>query len=274
MQNDSLLSGLRDDVTAVAVANPRVRVVCTLTSSMTDETTLNTERRAERLRFETPIAALFGSYPVVLRDLSTSGAGIIHREQFGRETSRPLSFDWDGTRIELLASVVRSTFERQQHGGVALTAYHSGLAFSPAESSAANGALSARLTEALARQKANAFAIPIESARHLPLLSFDAEESRVTSPALNLNDFFVTESNTHAFLQCRLVGGCWVHERVDTAVQPEDGFTISAAEGVEDLETLCRTYQLSDLQGRNLIRTFAHLTLTEPPGISRDLYTV
>lgn len=269
-QNRRRLSGLRggDGVRLAPLA--AVLVVCKLIVMMQPGTTFRTPRRAERLRFETPVAALFGSQPVVMSDLSTAGAGIIHREQLGRETSHPLSFTWDGVRLELIATVTRSTFERKQHAGVALTAYHSGLSFSEDVSSAAAGALSARLTEALARQKANAFAISIETARDLPLLEFDVEEPRV---AMNLNEFFVTESRAQAFVQCRLVHGCWVHERVDTPAQPADGFTISAAERVEDLERLCRTYQKSDKEGRNLIRTFAHLTLVEPPAIPPDLYT-
>lgn len=234
------------------------------------------ERRAERFRFETPIAALFGSHPVVLSDLSVSGAGIIHREQFGREGERLLTFAWDGLGIELISSVVRTALERKQHDGIALTVYHSGVQFGQTESPTARGPLASHLDEALARQKANAFGISIESARHLPLLSFDAEETRNVSPSLtlNLNDFFVTESSARRFVQCRLVRGCWIHETVETLEQPEDGFTVSGAETVEELETLCRTFQQSDQQGRNLIRTFAHLTLTEPPAIRRDLYTV
>lgn len=239
---------------------------------MTDGTPFIRERHAERFRFDNPVAALFGSHPVVLSDLSLSGAGIVHRQQFVREESHSLAFSWEGTRIELPSVVVRTSLERQLHGGIALTLYHSGLAFGPEESSASMNALATRLGEALARQHANAFAISLESARRLPLLSFDAEESRPDAPPVNLNDFFVTESGVRRFVQCRLVHDCWVHENVEALEQPEDGFTISATESVEELAKLCLTYQHSDQQGRNLIRTFAHLTLTEPADTPRNLY--
>jgi hypothetical protein len=270
-----LQSGLRAESSHAAAAREAVRAACSERNAVAygQELIVRT-RRVERFRFDTPIAALFGSRRVVVSDLSAIGAGIVHREQLGREDRPLLTFAWEDIRIEMRCSVVRTALEQQQHGGIALTVYHSGLVFEPADASAdLDRQLGTRLDDAIVRQRSNAFAIPIESARHLPLLSFDAEESRVVAPSLNLNEFFEINPTASLFVRCRLVHGRWTQETVNAADQPEDGFTVSAAETAEEIETLCWTYQQSDHEGRNLIRTFAHLTITEPPNTPHDLYT-
>ena len=44
-------------------------------------------------------------------------------------------------------------------------------------------------------------------------------------------------------------------------LQPEDGFTVASWEDEAELETLCRTYETSDDEGRQLIRLVAELSV-------------
>ena len=49
--------------------------------------------------------------------------------------------------------------------------------------------------------------------------------------------------------------------QTDTPQQPTDGFTVAAYEDEEELETLCRTYEQADEEGRSLIRLVAELSV-------------
>jgi len=233
-------------------------------------------RRAERFRFPLPIAATLADRRVVLNDLSSIGAGIMHNRQLGREFSGLLHFEWEGRKITMQCSVVRTSLERERHGGIALTVYHSGLIFTEPlseEEQQQRELLREKLAQALDQQRSNAYGVPIEMVRHLPVVLYAAEEEVVTAPSLNLNDLFIlTRRPSGLFIRCSLEGERWVQSRTDSSEQPLNGFTVSADEREKDLDTLCWTYQQTNAEGRKLIRTFAHLSLVDPGDTPRDLY--
>jgi hypothetical protein len=69
-------------------------------------------------------------------------------------------------------------------------------------------------------------------------------------------------ARTHGYVTYRLLDGKWSREATTSARQPPDGFTVGAFEDADELETLCRTYEGSGDDGRNLIRLVAELSAT------------
>ena len=67
-------------------------------------------------------------------------------------------------------------------------------------------------------------------------------------------------SRTRSFLTYRLQNGSWLREMVDEPAQPDNGFTVAGYEDDEELESLCRAYEIADEEGRRLIRLVAELS--------------
>lgn len=72
------------------------------------------------------------------------------------------------------------------------------------------------------------------------------------------------------FLSFRLEGGVWHKRRVFLPEQPPVGFTVARTTDGDDLQRLCRVYEVSDDEGRRLIRMFAELSVSEALEIPRN----
>ncbi|MDP9361523.1 MAG: hypothetical protein M3P29_08730 [Acidobacteriota bacterium] len=57
------------------------------------------------------------------------------------------------------------------------------------------------------------------------------------------------------------LGGTWSQTTTSDPKRPADGFTVAAYEYEDDLETLCRAYEIADEKGRRLIRLVAELSV-------------
>lgn len=67
------------------------------------------------------------------------------------------------------------------------------------------------------------------------------------------------EANYYLF--CELVNGAWRQTKTFQREQPAEGFTVSAAEDLAQVERLCAAYASGDSETRKLIRTLAALSI-------------
>src|SRR5258708_7392560 len=184
---------------------------------------------------------------VLILDIGISGAYFEHYGQIALGERFNFVFRWRGDDIEYIAQATRSTVVRSPGGDGASIVSHTGAQFVEAV-----GESEARLQDmiatfvgrVLAAQKANATP---EATQGLgaEFLAQLGEARRVRS---------------RGYVTYRLLGSRWWREATNVAVQPQDGFTVAAFEDEEELETLCRTYEAADEEGRRMIRLVAELS--------------
>jgi len=220
-------------------------------------------RRHQRLELEAPHPGHLGSTKIVLRDLSPIGAGIRHWQQI-HDRRGELRFDWDGQPLNVACTVIHSRLERWTHHGVSLTVYRSGLRFLLPVTPVADELkriLATSLENVLAAQVSNAFAVSIEEAKERIANEPEGEID------VNLNDLFAQSPPERGYLTCVYQNGAWIDSRVAVPAQPEEGFTVTAAEGAGAIALLKKTYEAGDRVQRRMIQTFANLTVTDPSDV-------
>lgn len=228
------------------------------------------KRRVERVQFFQPLPARFGAAPVALSDLTPSGAGIQHQAQIPRGENHSLRFRWNEHEVSLNSRVVRTRLEFYRFGGASLTLYRSGLHFvdpGDEELLLLRKIITGKVARALEAQRANAYALSREQMMHV-----DPESESDPKASLSINDLFTTSVHTRGFFRCIYAAGRWNRTWTESAEQPEVGFTVSAGEGDDAVKLLCRTFEQSDMHGRNLIRTMAQLSVTQPSNVPRDRF--
>lgn len=195
---------------------------------------MNDERRAfQRLTLVEPLDGWFGDYSVRLVDVSASGAQIEHDEPIPSDAHGLLRFWWRGHEVEILARTARLI----QHD-------RTGIQFVE-DSDTLRTLIAASAADVLRAMEANA---------------------RGDRSGNMLGDDTIT-----AAWQLPITGYvCWTLEegkgwrsRVSTLPeQPENGFTISAAESEEQVEMLRRTYENGDPEARRMTRMLAEISVT------------
>lgn len=233
------------------------------------------KRRFERIRLAQPIIGRFGPTAVVLIDVSIAACRIEHNGPLPIGQTGRLTFVWDDQEISVEGEVTRCKLERFSSGQEGLTVYHSGIQFTAAgEASvvALRSMIAAHIRRALDEQRDNARGVVPRSTEKMPifssggLLTSNASDVRraigddVLLPSLRI-------AKHTGYVCYRLTGNSWKRTRTDSAEQPENGFTVSAAEEAEQIEKLCDAYARSDDRGRGLIRLLAQLSITEGEGI-------
>jgi hypothetical protein len=228
------------------------------------------KRRVHRIRLAPPILGKIGAQNVVIADISLDGARIEHSEPLPIGAETTLSFVWREQALNLRSRVVRCKLERfAGEGGEGLTVFHSGLLFTAHSESrdALKTMIAIYIGRALEEQKANArgeLPVSIENMpifREYTLTANQAEAAR----AIGLSDQRPAARIARAtgYICCRLDRNRWKQTRTSDPQQPEDGFTVSASEDLEQLEHLCETYRLGDEPAREFIRLLARLSVEE-----------
>jgi len=201
----------------------------------------NDRRDFQRLRLAKPILALLDGQNALILDIGISGAYVEHYGQTNRGDRFTLLFRWKGTDLEFVSEVAHTVIARKT-GNVEVS--HTGLRFVQSSAEAEkrlNDMVATFVGKVLAAQKANAGATqPSDSAL------IDLGGAR--------------RSRTRNFLTYRLQNGSWLREMVDEPAQPDNGFTVAGYEDDEELESLCRAYEIADEEGRRLIQLVAELS--------------
>lgn len=226
----------------------------------------NGGRKVERIRLFPPLTGRLGSTPVVVSDLSVTGAGIEHEGSLPVGCHLRLSFQWNGSTVEVPCTVLRCRLVGFSAGKDRLTVYSTGLHFepeAPEDSQPVREMIEACVRRALMEQKANARGEGTAGRR--PKIDPDDTDRR-KKPLLLLG------SRETGYLCYRFQQGRWRKSRTQNPEQPSEGFTVSAAEDAEQLDLLCGVYAASEEWMRKMIRILAQLSVMERDGEDHRRY--
>lgn len=193
---------------------------------------MNDERRHfQRLTLTEPVDGWFGDFAVRLVDVSATGALIEHDDEIETSSRALLRFFWRGEEVEITAETVR-------HND-----HQTGLHFVE-ENETLRSLIAKSAAEMLLALEANA---------------------RGDRDANVVGDETITSawgSRSIGYVRWILVPeGGWKSERALLPDQPEDGFTLGAAEDPAQVAMLCRTYESGDSESRRLTRMLAELSV-------------
>ena len=194
---------------------------------------MNDERRSyQRLTLTEPLDGWFGDFSVRLVDVSASGAQIEHDEPIPADARGLLRFYWRGQEVEILASTARQ-----------IQLDRTGLHF-------------------LEENETLRTLIAMSAADLLRALEANARGDR---SANTIGDETLTaawQRPIAGYVSWTWDGGMWHAKPCRDAGQPENGFTISAAEADDQVELLRRTYERGDSESRKLTRMLAELSVS------------
>jgi len=205
-----------------------------------------TDRREfQRLRLAKPILALMDGQNALILDIGIAGAYIEHYGALPPGARFKLSFRWQRADVELLCEVRRARVVRGGGDKMSVVS-HSGVQFVEAIGDAdarLNDMMATFVGRVLAAQRANASGKPEEG------------------EALSLTQLGgARRARTRGYMLYRYAKGKWYREPTDSPQQPALGFTVAAYEDEEELETLCRAWEIADDEGRRMIRLVAELS--------------
>lgn len=217
---------------------------------MLPATSSSDRREFQRLKLTKPILGSMDGTNALILDLGMAGAMLEHHGAVQSGHRFQLKFRWQAEDITFLCEVVRTTVEREPGGDGKSIVSHTGVQFVEALGDSAT-----RLHDLLINfvgrivdaQRANA-----------------AGEPTAAGAALLASLGAARQKRTHGLVSYRLKGSQWWRVPTESKRQPEDGFTVPAWEDEAELDRLCRTYESSDDDGRNLIRLVADLSITAP----------
>jgi len=203
----------------------------------------NDRRTFQRLKLAKPILAQIDGQSALLLDVGVGGAFVEHYGKAEAGTRFRLSFRWKGADVDFLCEVARSRVVRPSNDPAAIVS-HSGVRFVEAY-----GDSEKRLQEMMAT-----FVGRVLAAQRANASGDHSDEMLLGS----MGDAIRTRSRGYVSYHFR--NGAWSRESTNSALQPQDGFTVGAFEDEEELESLCRTYETADEEGRGLIRLVAELS--------------
>ena len=194
---------------------------------------MSDERRAhQRLTLVEPLDGWFGDFAVRLIDVSASGAQIEHDEPIPDDARALLRFYWRGQEVEILAETAR-TIQSNRVGVKFLE-----------DNDTLRTLLASSAADVLRAIEANA-----RGDRGQNIVGDETLTSAWRRPASGFVQWTFDDERG------------WRAVASDGPDQPENGFTISAAEEDDQVEILCRTYESGDAEARRLTRMFAELSV-------------
>jgi hypothetical protein len=200
-------------------------------------------REFQRLRLAKPILGLLDGQNALILDIGINGAFIEHYGTFPSKHRFRLLFRWNSEDVEFLCVVRRSSVVRGS-GDSAVS--HTGARFVQPI-----GQSEERLQDMMATFVGNVLA-----AQKLNASGENPAESNLMLVQLGA----ARRARSRGYLLYRYANGKWYCEPTDSPQQPAFGFTVAAYEDEEELETLCRAWEIADDEGRRLIRLVAELS--------------
>lgn len=206
-------------------------------------------RQVERVRLREPLSAFIANRRVWIVDIGLLGCRIEHGEPLDEGSMVTLLFRASGDDIAIECSVTYTKVQPILLQTREMSVYQSGLAF---ERSTPNAMAAVR---------------QIVAKEVTTLLEAQRRNARGESPWPKDVSFFSNakaerSGDRSVYVQCRLSPkGSWTRTPVYKPLQPADGFTLPASTAIEEIETLCRSYEDADDAGRHLIRACAELSV-------------
>lgn len=234
-----------------------------------EEEGLPERRKKVRVRLARSIVARLGTIGAVIVDISETGARLEHYSPLQTGKRIRLRFEWEQRPISVDCEILSCRISRFATGDEGLTVFQSRLIFVDVDEDSSimlKQMVTAFIGRALAEQVANARGIgPVLERGAMPIF-------RSGVLASNAAEAVATEKNKHlipekdltseqGYLCCRLIRNRWQKKWTLTPAQPEDGFTIRAAEPIDQVDKLCQAYRKTDEPGRNFIRQLARLSI-------------
>jgi hypothetical protein len=204
----------------------------------------NDRRHFQRMKLARPILAGLRGESALILDIGINGGLLEHRGTARLGEHMKLAFKWQGKDVKFDCEVTRTQSVMNPEDTASRQVSHSAVIFiNPAGESLERlqEMMATFVGRILAAQRANA--------------SADSEESAIL-PQLGE----AQRSRTHGFVAYLFDGKTWIRRYSRLSDQPRNGFTVAAYEDEEELETLCRTYETADEEGRRLIRLVAELS--------------
>lgn len=195
---------------------------------------------------------MIGDTRIFVIDASLNGVRVVHQDPLPRAGSQcVMSFTWHGHQLVLECEVKRTVMRRPPKSALERPLYESGLFITSARGE--SGALLREMIErhvmlALDERKANARGIPPTAAQ-----SFQTGKG--------------DELMRHEYVK-----GMWRSYPTTDPSQPMNGFTISAAEPVPNIEMLRSTFADADAAGRRMIQQMAEMSISRSEGIPTRRY--
>ena len=200
-------------------------------------------REFQRLRLAKPILALLDGQNALILDIGVGGVFVEHYGTFEPGQRFRLLFRWKSEDVEYLCQVRRSAVAR---GSGEATVSHTGARFVEPI-----GTSDERLQDMMAT-----FVGRVLAAQKMNATGETADENDLTLVQLGA----ARRARARGYVLYRYANGKWVRELTDSPEQPAYGFTVAAYEDEEELETLCRAWEIADDEGRRLIRLVAELS--------------
>ncbi len=208
-------------------------------------------RRFGRVKLDEPLSGRFGGARVRVYELSVTGFMVAHEARYAPGEVDHLVVDWNGTRLELVCRLIRSTVWRLAKSLGHKSLYRSGLQIVDAVGDAyerLREMIAERVIRAIEEQKANARGIP-------PLAAYMYQPGK-----------------GDLYRRCELIAGEWRKAETDRAEQPPYGFTVSAEVEAEYVDLLCQTWEATTDEGRRLTQILAALSISKNEGIATRRY--
>ncbi|MBV9497624.1 MAG: hypothetical protein JOZ54_25540 [Acidobacteria bacterium] len=185
-------------------------------------------------------------------DASLNGLRVVHQDALPRVgSSCVVTFTWHGRKVTLDCDVKRTALRRPAKSALERALYESGLFITAVHGE--SGQLLREMIErhvmmALDERRANARGIPPTAAQ-----SFQTGRG--------------DELMRHEYVK-----GAWRSYPTTDPKQPTNGFTISAAEPVPNIEMLRTTFVDADASGRRMIQQMAEMSISRSEGIPTRRY--
>jgi hypothetical protein len=214
----------------------------------------NERRIAPRTELRAPLPLRIAGFEGRLRELSTSGARVEHRERLVVGAKVNIDLKWDGASVQMAGTVIRSEIVRRD--GPALV-YHSGVQFEAIDTAIEHTLeeiimnAERQETAPIQRRSARPAAIEVEAVMPAP-----ARSAAQSAPAQSSGSPFMAfddDDEEKPFVVLRLAGGRWSKEYADTPQQPEEGLTIPRDQ-LSEIDALQRTYETADPMTREMMR--------------------
>ena len=203
-------------------------------------------RRFGRVKLDEPLPAHFGATRVAVFEVSVTGFSVSHEQRYAPGEVAHLIVDWQGTKLDLVCRLVRSTVWRLAKSAGEKSIYHSGLQIIESVGNAyANlrSLIAERIIRAIEEQKANARGIP-------PLAAYMYQPGK-----------------GELYRRCEFVDGTWRKSETSRTEQPANGFTISADVDRAHVDMLCQTWEMTTAEGRRLTQMLAALSINREEGV-------
>ena len=189
-------------------------------------------REFQRLRLDPSLTGQLGATSVSILEIGVLGARVQHAAPPGDQYA-DLRFTHNGDDVVLRCEVVRTM------------GAESGIRFLSAVGDSGD-----RLRDMLGQLVRREFA----KRRRLPTQSVPRE---------TVDGDKTVRGKDAGFVCYRFENGVWRKRNVFLPEQPAMGFTVARSSDNDEIQRLCRIYEVSDEEGRRLIRLFAELSVSD-----------